>query len=199
MLGCRYERLKCEEQGFTLPELMATISILGILIAIAVMIWLGILEQRRVDAAANQLASDLRLAHNSSTNQLTDWRVVLVPQRGDESKGPDYFLLKLKVPYESGKPKPEIERTVPRTFPANVWAMNEINVSNSAIQDTKSDTYYVSPDPSISEPTRTLELNTNGAMTGYGSPSGTVRVTIDENPKRSVRYLSATSRIKVLP
>ena len=88
-----------EERGFTMPELMAAIAILGILIAIAVIIWLGILEQRRVDAATNQLVSDLRLAHNSATNQLTDWRVVLEPEKSDEDEGADYHMVKLKAPY----------------------------------------------------------------------------------------------------
>ncbi|MBA3617921.1 MAG: prepilin-type N-terminal cleavage/methylation domain-containing protein, partial [Rubrobacteraceae bacterium] len=66
MMGVLWQRpngLWKDERGFTLPELMTTIAILGILIAIAIIIWLGILERRRVDAAANQLAADMRLAH----------------------------------------------------------------------------------------------------------------------------------------
>jgi hypothetical protein len=54
----------------------------------------------------------------------------------------------------------------------------------------------------ITEPSgldRTLEFNSDGTMTGYGSPSGTVRVTIDDDPQGQVRYVSATSRIKILP
>ncbi len=79
-----------DQHGFTLPEVLTAIAILGILIAIAIIIWLGILERRRVDAAAAQLAADLRLAHTSATNQFTDWRVVLVPEKADEDEGPDY-------------------------------------------------------------------------------------------------------------
>jgi prepilin-type N-terminal cleavage/methylation domain-containing protein len=77
-----------DQRGYTLPEVLIVIAIVGILIAIAIIIWLGILERRRVDAAANQLATDLRLANTSATNQLTDWRVVLVPEQAGEDGFP---------------------------------------------------------------------------------------------------------------
>jgi prepilin-type N-terminal cleavage/methylation domain-containing protein len=201
----RYAGMWRDERGFTLPELLTTIVILGILIAIAVILLLGILERRKVDAAANQLAADMRLAHTSATNQLTDWRVVLVPNRGEEGK-PDYYLVKLVAPYTDEYPaKPTAARIIPRTFPANVKVMVQTkNMSSTGttvpIQDNTSQTYYLSPEPSSAEATRTLEFNADGAMTGYGgSPSGTVRVTIDDDPQGRVRYLAATSRIKVLP
>lgn len=181
-----------------MPELMATIVILGILTIIVVLILLALLERWRVNAAANQLAADMRLAHHSATSQLTDWRVVLVPEQGD-SENPDYYLVKLESPYETGDDKPKVEKFTPRILPANVQVMNQTNKSEKVIQDDKGANYYVSP-ASASGPTRTLEFNSDGAMTGYGgSPSGTVRVTVDENPLRGVRYLSATSRIRVLP
>ena len=199
MIRLKMARFREDQQGFTLPELMTTIAILGILIAIGVIIFLALLERWRVNAAVNQLASDLRTVHQRATNQLTDWRVIIVPEKGAEEEGPDYYLVKLNGVYESGYSTPTAERVVPRTLPANVRVMNQTDVNNSLIQDDKADAYYVSPDSNISGPTRTLEFNTDGAMTGYGSPSGTMRVTIDGDPKRSVRYLSATSRIKVLP
>ncbi len=92
-----------DERGFTLPELLTTIAILAILIVIAVIILLGIWERRRVNAAVNQLAADMRLAHTSAANQLTDWRVVLVPNRGQNDK-PDYYLVKLVTPYSDEHP-----------------------------------------------------------------------------------------------
>lgn len=76
-----------DERGFTLPELLVVIAILGILLAIAIVVWLGLLESRRVEAATNQLKADLRLAHTSATNQLTDWRVVLVPTGPTRTRG----------------------------------------------------------------------------------------------------------------
>ena len=196
------------ERGFTLPELLVTIAILGILIAIAIIIWLGLLERRRVDAAANQLAADMRLAHTSATNQLTDWRIVLVPEQAGEDDGPDYYLVKLNAPYTDGSPKPTLfagSAPIPRTFPADVKVMVQTkNMSSTGttvpIQDNTSQTYYLSPEDPAPISTRTLEFNVDGAMTGYGgSPSGTVRVTIDDDPQGRVRYLAATSRIKVLP
>src|SRR5919106_790037 len=107
-----------DERGFTLPELLTTIAILGILIAIAVIVFLALLERWRVDTATRQLVGDLRLAHNSATNELADWRVVLALDRGEEEEGPDYYLLKLAEPYDSGDPRPTTNRRLPRTFPA---------------------------------------------------------------------------------
>jgi prepilin-type N-terminal cleavage/methylation domain-containing protein len=63
------------ERGFTLPELMITIVLLGILLAIASSTWFGVVESRRVDSATNQMVSDLRLAHSRATNRLASWRV----------------------------------------------------------------------------------------------------------------------------
>ncbi len=203
MLRLRVEVFGRDQHGFTLPEVLTVIAILGILVAIAIIIWLGILERRRVDAAANQLAADLRLAHTNATNQLTDWRVVLVPDKGGEEDGPDYYLVKLNGVYEPNSPKPSIApdtTPIPRTFPANVKVMTQENKAKQPIQDDPNDKYYLSPDGSISGPTRTLEFNSDGTMTGYGgSPSGTVRVTVDGDPQGQVRYVSATSRIRILP
>ncbi|HZY57775.1 MAG TPA: prepilin-type N-terminal cleavage/methylation domain-containing protein [Rubrobacteraceae bacterium] len=83
MLRLKSMAFRSDEGGFTLPEALTTIAILGVLLAIGIMSWLSILERRRVDAATNQLVADLRLAHTNATNQLTDWRVVLVPEKAD--------------------------------------------------------------------------------------------------------------------
>src|ERR671932_956946 len=128
VLRLRVRVLGKDQRGFTLPEVLTVVAILGILIAIGIIIWLGILERRRVDAAVNQLAADLRLAHTSATNQLTDWRVVLVPDREGEDDGPDYYLIKLNGVYEPNSPKPTVSpETAPisRTFPANVRVMTQ--------------------------------------------------------------------------
>lgn len=192
MLGLWIGRLRREEQGFTLPEVLTTIAILGILIAIAVIIWLGILEQRRVDAATNQLVSDLRLAHNSATNQLTDWRVVLVPEKSDEGDGADYHMVRLKAPYPAVS-TPEKDRATPRTFPANVKI---VNISGEL--DTNTETGWV-VDPSQIGVTRTLEFNSDGTMRFYQAVSGSTCVTVDGDPQNRVIVLAATSRVKVEP
>jgi len=62
----------------------ATIAIVGILVTIAVIIFLALLERWRVDAASRQLVGDLRRAHSSAMNQLTDYRVVLAFERAQQ-------------------------------------------------------------------------------------------------------------------
>src|SRR5215210_3734258 len=125
LLRLRDAVFRRDQRGFTLPEVLTVIAILGILIAIAIIIWLGILERRRVDAAARQLAADLRLANTSATNQLTDWRVVLVPEQAGEDGSPDYYLVRLAQPYDPEVPRssPVVDQytpPTPRFFPANV-------------------------------------------------------------------------------
>ncbi len=198
-MGSWHGRLGREEQGFTLPELMATIAILGILIAIAVIIWLGILEQRRVDAATNQLVSDLRLAHNSATNQLTDWRVVAAFDRGKEDEGGDYYLVKLDSVYEGGTAPGIAERT-PLYFPGNV-KMEKVRNPSGYIVDNHAADYWREPwdsTPSTVPETRTIEFNSDGTMrfVPYG-PNGSVCVTVDGDPQNRVSGLSATSRVRV--
>ena len=185
-------RLWLDERGFTLHELLVTVAILGILLAIAIIIWLGLLERWRVDAATNQLKADLRLAHTSATNQLTDWRVVLVPDKGDEDEGPDYYLVKLLAPYPATSP-PVVDPATPpkpRTFPANVKVMNiagtiDIGAGGWAVA------------PTVVGHTRTIEFNTDGTMRFYGGVSGSTCVTIDTSPENKVTVLAATSRVKV--
>jgi prepilin-type N-terminal cleavage/methylation domain-containing protein len=67
------------ENGFTLPEVLIVILLMGILFAIATSTWFGVVESRRVDSATNQMVSDLRLAHTRATNRLTNWRIELDP------------------------------------------------------------------------------------------------------------------------
>lgn len=189
MIRDRLRLLRRQEHGFTFPELMVTVSILGILIAIAVMIWLGMLEQRRVDAATNQLVSDLRLAHNSATKQLTDWRVVLVPEKAEEGDGYDYQMVSLQAPYPGSKPK--TDKVTPRTFPANVKVVNIAG----ALDTTTVSGWNVAP--SEIGVTRTLEFNSDGTMRFYQAVSGSTCVTVDGNPQNRVIVLAATSRVKV--
>ena len=63
--------------GFTLPEVLIVIVIMGILFGIATSSWFGVVESRKVDSAANQLAADFRLAHSKATNRLTAQAVTL--------------------------------------------------------------------------------------------------------------------------
>jgi prepilin-type N-terminal cleavage/methylation domain-containing protein len=170
------------ERGFTLTELLATIAILAILIAIAVIIFLTLLERWRVDAASRQLVGDLRRAHGGATNELTDWRVVLALDRTEQQEGPDYYLVRLAEPYDPGDPGPTVTRRSPRTFPGNVKVTNVITPAGSVVDDQGAN-YWVSPwsaTPSTPVPqTRTLEFNPDGTMSFFRSPSGSACVTVD--------------------
>ncbi len=150
-------------------------------------IFLGFLERWRVEAATNQLVSDLRLAHNRAINQLTDWRVVLVPEQGKKDEGEDYYLVKLEVPYSATSP-PEVVETIPRTFPGNVKI---VNIAGNL--DTGD--WIVSP--SEEGKTRTLKFDSDGTMNFYQAVSGSTCVTVDGNPENWVVMLSATSRLRV--
>jgi type IV fimbrial biogenesis protein FimT len=57
------------QRGFTLLELLITIIVMGIVLAIASSTWFGAIESRRVDSATNQVAADLRLAYSRATNR----------------------------------------------------------------------------------------------------------------------------------
>ncbi len=189
-----------DERGFTLQEVLTAIAILIILVVIAVIVFLALLERWRVNAATNQLVADLRLAHTSASNQLTDWRVVLALDRTEQEEGPDYYLVRLAEPYDPGDPGPVVTRRSPRTFPGGVKVTNVITPAGSVVDDQGAN-YWVAPwdaPPSPPVPqTRTLEFNTDGTMTFFKSPSGSACVTVDGSPKNRVISVSATSRVRV--
>jgi prepilin-type N-terminal cleavage/methylation domain-containing protein len=71
----KYHESWRSERGFTLPELMVVIALMGIMLAIATSSWFDVVESRRVDSSTNQMVSDLRLAHTRATNRLESWRL----------------------------------------------------------------------------------------------------------------------------
>jgi hypothetical protein len=172
----------------------------AILITIAVIVFLALLERWRVDAATGQLVGDLRRAHGGATNELTDWRVVLALDRAEREEGPDYYLITLADPYDSGDSTPALTNRSPRTFPGNVKVTNVITPAGSVVDDQGA-SYWIPPweaQPSPPVPqTRTLEFNTDGTMTFFRSPSGSVCITVDGNPRNRVISISATSRVRV--
>lgn len=194
------ESVRRDECGYTLPEVLTVIAILGILIAIGIIVLLGIIERRRVDAATNQLMADLRLAHTNATNQLTDWRVVLVPDKAGADQGPDYYMVRLVAPYPAVSTPVADPNTPPepRTFPGRVKVQN---IAGST--DNQGESWWVRPwEPPASgeDPaSRTIEFNTDGAMRFYGAVSGSTCVTVDNNPENRVVGLAATSRVKARP
>lgn len=76
------------ERGFTLPEVLIVIVLMGIIFAIATSSWFGVVESHQVDSATNQMVSDLRLAHTSATNRLVNWRVEIVTGTRNYRIGP---------------------------------------------------------------------------------------------------------------
>ncbi len=193
------------ERGFTLPEVLTVIAIMGILLAIGIIILLGILEQRRVDAATNQLVADLRLAHTSATNQLTDWRVVVtVPGSTPPSGGcsADYCLVKLAAPYVGGGAvPPAVMETAPRDLPDGTKILMPVTPPDPPATTIPADPANTGTFlPSVASSTRTVEVNSDGTTRALGSPSGTLVVSsTDEDPRREVVFNNATSRVRIKP
>jgi prepilin-type N-terminal cleavage/methylation domain-containing protein len=188
-----------DERGFTLQELMTVVAILGILIAIAVIVFLGLLERWRVEAAASQFAADLRLAHARATNQLTDWRVVFMPD-GSPVGGcasSDYCMIKLRVPYGAGDEAPTLDPETPRA-PRELPDGTKIKEVTFDPDCSAGDAEAVIP-PSSCGGTRTLEFSSNGTVrTLRPGQSGTVRISSDDgSPHCDVVFNSATSRIRL--
>jgi prepilin-type N-terminal cleavage/methylation domain-containing protein len=119
MLRNAMRRFWYREQGFTLPEVLVAIAVLGIVLAIATSSWFGVIESRRVDSAANQLAADMRLANSRATNQLANWQVVT-----PSSQNPirNFELRRLS---SSGA----ITETVARQLPEGTGVSNTVSVT----------------------------------------------------------------------
>jgi prepilin-type N-terminal cleavage/methylation domain-containing protein len=192
-----------DNRGYTLPEVLAAVAIAGVLAAIAVIILLALLERWRVEAAADQLAADMRLAHTSATQQLTDWRLVLAPDGAPLAgcPGADYCLVKLETAYDAGDASPAL---APGTPPA----------PERLPEGTKIESFTFAPDCSGGDPdavvppsrcgpgaTRTIEFSSNGtARTLRPGTSGTVRVSSDDgSPSCGLVFQAATARIRVGP
>lgn len=158
-----------------MPEVLITILLLGILLGIASSTWFSVVESRTVDSAANQLASDLRLANTRATNQLTDWRVQIFVGRGDEGSGMDYKLARPSDNFE-------LERFLPEN---SMIGATELNDSGG------------------SKILRFQSIGVVEAVGGFGDADGDgeirITVSVDGTPSRSLTVVPATSRVKIVP
>ena len=178
MRGAR-TTVRRNERGYTLPEVLTAVCIAGILTVIAVIILLALLERWRVEAAADQLASDMRLAHSKATQQLTDWRIVLT------TGSADYALVRLKNVYDKDSPRvPPAVETRERSLPSGTMLYSSTANSSAAAPQARQELY--------------VEFNSDGTIHVPNGPNGNVRVSSDdEDPRCRVTYLSATSIIRL--
>lgn len=169
------KRVVNSEQGFTLPEVLITVLLIGIVAAIAVPSWFSILESRKVDSATNQVVADMRLAHTRATNQLRNWAIVTPSELGGVAPpglvGPgDYYVVDVRSPITSSV-------VTPRQLPEGT----QIDAAFGVI---------FAPDGS--------------AQLTPGSPPTDLTVSSDDGdttsgPSHVISYTSATSRVRVDP
>ena len=192
-----------DRRGYTLPEVLTAVTIAGVLAAISVIVLLALLERWRVEAAADQFAADMRLAHTGATQQLTDWCVVLMhdgaPLAG--CSGAAYCLVKLKSAYDAGDGSPALDPDsppAPRELPAGTKIKEVTFDADCSGGDPDA---AVPPSSCGPEPTRTIEFNSNGTVrTLRPGTSGTVRVSSDDgSPSCGLVFQAATARIRVGP
>jgi len=164
------------EGGFTLPELLIVIVLMGILFGIATSSWFGVVESRRVDSAANQMVSDLRLAHTRSTNQLTDWAVVkdLLSLGVSPGLAPsaDYYLVRIP--------------NLPAVITADDIMGRDLPESTQIDEPTFGVRF--SADGSV-EP-----IDVSGMTVTLGSNDGDV----DSGPEHKIELTPATSKVEIV-
>ena len=203
MRGARLKDVWKDRRGYTLPEVLTAVAIAGLLAAISVIILLALLERWRVEAAADQLAADMRLAHTGATQQLTDWRVVLMHDGTPLAacSEADYCLVKLKTAYDAGDarpPWPPVPLPTRGSLPDGTKVKDVTFDADCSGGDPDA---VVPPSRCGPEPTRTIEFNSNGTVrTLRPGTSGTVRVSSDDgSPSCGLVFQAATARIRVGP
>jgi prepilin-type N-terminal cleavage/methylation domain-containing protein len=201
VLGSKFKDAWKDRRGYTLPEVLTAVAVAGVLAAISLMILLALLERWRVEAAADQLAADMRLAHTNATQQLTDWRVVLMHDGRPLAacSNADYCLVKLKNAYDGVDASPALDPPlVPRELPEGTRVKEVTFDADCSGGDPDA---AVPPSSCGPEPTRTIEFNSNGTVrTLRPGASGTVRVSsVDGSPSCGLVFQAATARVRIGP
>ncbi len=189
-----------------MPEILTAVAIMSIILAIGIIVLLALLERWRVEAAADQFAADLRLAHTRATEQLTDWRVVFMPDGTPLSgcSSADYCMVKLDAPYGSGDPAPTLDDSVgpaARELPDGT-KIKEVTFDPDCSHGDRSAAIppsYCGDGGAQDDATRTLEFNSNGTVrTLRPGQSGTVVISSEDgSPVCPVVFNAPTSRIRI--
>jgi prepilin-type N-terminal cleavage/methylation domain-containing protein len=200
--------LACE-RGFTLPEVLVVIVLMGIVFAIATSTWFGVIESRRVDSATNQVASDLRLAHSAATNRLGTARLIF------RNNGEQVSCNGVWASYCLTRPKADgTTQFTPRHLPPDDSppADRVKLTSPNLLQDPSGG---IIPPGVLAGATSTIEFKSDGSASTLGSlgtvsgvpddcpagtPTGVARlrvVSADGNPSHCITFNAATSRIEI--
>ena len=156
------------ERGFTLAEVMIVIVLMGLVFAIASASWFSMVESRRVDAATNQMVSELRLTNTRATNQLSDWQVVHTVGSAD------YQLVRV----DDGS-------VIDRSLPENTKIL-----SSEANGPGGQRRLVFNPNGEVSAQGGFTDSDGDGAIDLVVSST-------DGNPQHSVSVIPATSRVKI--
>ena len=200
-------RFRENERGFTLPEVLVIIAIIGVLAAIAIPTWQGITEGRRVDSAANQLVADMRLSNTTATNRLASSYLIFNVTGNTLACGgrqADYCLV---TPTTSGL------QARPRDLPDNVAspAKRSLKITSS---NMPLDPTGLSIPGVVGGTTSTVEFKSDGSARMLGGavadPIVTVRTYSDSagvlqtcaashaKPCHDIQITTATSRVKIV-
>lgn len=165
-----------------MSEVLIVIVIMGILFGIATSMWFGVVESRAVDAATNQLASDLRLAHTRATNQLVDWGVTtdlstftgLTLPAGVPAG--DYYLMRIPS--------------------SGVVALTDITVRDFPSEGADTE---IAPSTPLA-----VRFRPDGTAEAVGPGVTTIRVHVqgdsyESNPRHDIEINTATSRVQIDP